>query len=533
MKSTLYVLSILLILLNACSQVVPPIGGKKDTLAPVLLKSTPVNKQKNFTGQTIELFFNEEIKLDNPNQKILITPQPEETFKAKARPTSLRLTFSKPFQENTTYTFNFTDAVKDVNESNPAVNLKIVFSTGNLIDSLRVGGKVTDLQTGQPVLNTLVGLYTPSDTLTPVKIKPYYFTRTDTAGNFAIENIRSGTYKVYAFDDKNLNLLLNAGVERVAFVQDTITVNQNIDTLKLALFTYYNTPPRVVRTEQRSSTYTLIFDRGLKTVSTRFENVKDSIPSFLRTPSELTFFNTQTSTDTIRVQIAAADSLNNTVDLKQNIRFRQATRREASTPLEITSRPANNEDVDRDMNISLRFSKPVLAINQDSLRLFSDSANRETLTEENFRWLPDRTELTITKRISARREVRLLLGKGAFMSVLDDSSAAVRYIHPLRNVENYGTLGGKIITKATSFIIELLDENYKVIDQQFNKINYRFTNVKPGKYRLRVIIDTNENGKWDSGSLPENKLPEAIFHHPLIVPVKLNFDVEGIDINAQ
>jgi len=532
MRQTLFILGILLLLLNACSQVVPPTGGKKDTLAPELVKSIPLQKQTNYTGKIIDLSFNEDVRLDNPAQKILITPQPDEIFKVRSRPDGFRLIFDKPLQPNTTYTFNFTDAVKDINENNPAMNLKLVFSTGSVLDSLRVGGKVVDLRTGQPLLNSLVGLYIPNDTLTPIKNKPYYFTRTDSSGNFSVENIRSGQYRVFAFDDKNLNVLYNPGVERIAFLKDSLVVNQNVDTLALALFPYYNTPPRVSRSEQRANTYTLVFDRGIRNIGVRFNQAADSLPSYQRSPNELTFFNSRSITDTVRVQLTATDSLNNTATLNQTIRFRQAARRETPEALTITTIPANSDDVDRNLELMLQFNKPISRINADSLQLLSDSLSREVLTEHNLRWENNRTRLVVTKAIAARRAVRLNLGKGAFISVLGDSTAAARLRFGIRNEENYGTLSGTLKTSASQFIIELLDEAYKVVRTLPNQRTYRFLGIKPGKYRLRVIIDINGNGRWDSGDLAKRQQPEPIYYYSGLIPVRQNFELNGIDLEA-
>ncbi|WP_128545373.1 Ig-like domain-containing domain [Larkinella soli] len=533
MKQALLLFALILVFLNSCSQYAAPIGGKKDTLAPVLVKSMPVNKQKNFDGRTLDLTFNEYIRVENPNQKILITPEPEAPFKYRARPNSLRLIFDKPFKENTTYTFNFSDAVKDVTENNPTTDLKLVFSTGSTIDSLRVGGKVTDIQTGQPVLNTLVGLYIPTDTLTPTKIKPYYFTRTDSSGNFLIENVKDGRYKIYAFDDKNLNLTLNPATEKVAFLKQDVLLAANIDTLKLTLFPYYNTPPRSVRTEQRVTTYTYIFDRGIESFTVKFSNPQDSIPAYFRTPTELTFFNGKASTDTIRVQLTVTDSLKNTSELSQRFRFRTPTRRENPDPVTFTARPANSEDVDRNLRVELKFNKPIRGITADSIQIISDSTTRQIVTAQDYKWDENQTRFILTKATNTRSRVEIRLGKGAFISVLNDSTAAGILSYNLRDPERYGTLSGRINTSARQLIIELLDDEFKVIDRQLNNPSYRFTMIKPGKYRIRVIIDENGNGRWDSGNLTEGRLPEPIFfHNTRPVSIKANFDISDINVDA-
>lgn len=533
MKQALFLFAIIAVILNSCSQYAAPIGGKKDTLAPVLVKSTPINKQKNFNDKTIEIFFNEYIRVENPNQKILITPEPETPFKPRIRPNSLRLTFDKPFKENTTYTFNFTDAVKDITENNPALNLKLVFSTGSSIDSLRVGGKVTDIQTGQPVLNTLVGLYIPNDTLTPTKTKPYYFTRTDTSGVFLLENVRDGRYRVFAFDDKNLNLILNPGAEKAAFLQGELDLKTDNDTLDFKLFSFYNTPPRSVRTQQLVNTYTYVFDRGIENYTVRFANPEDSIPSFFRSPTELTFFNARATTDTVRLQITVTDSLKNKAELTQKFKFRTPGRRETPDPVTLTAKPADNGDVDRQVEIEIQFSKPIKGITADSLQLLSDSTNRISLSTEDYRWENNQTLFVLKKTTTAQRSVALRLGRGAFISALNDSTAATELNYFIRDPEKYGVLVGQVNTKAKQFIVELLDENFKPVNKQINNPSYRFVNIKPGRYRLRVIIDENGNGRWDSGNPLENRMPEPIYFfrkNKGIILIKANFDIsEDID----
>lgn len=528
MKQALALFAIICVFLNSCSQYAAPIGGKKDTLAPVLVKSTPINKQKNFNEKTVEIFFNEYIRVENANQKILITPEPESPFKPKIKPTSLRLVFDKPFKENTTYTFNFTDAVKDVTENNPALSLKLVFSTGSTIDSIRVGGKVTDIQTGQPTLNTLVGLYVLNDTLTPTKTKPYYFTRTDTSGVFLLENVKDGRYKIFAFDDKNLNYILNPNTEKMALLKGDLDLKANNDTIKLQLFSFYNTPPRSVRTQQLVNTYTFVFDRGIESYKVQFTNPQDTLPSYFRTPTELTFFNARATTDTVRLKLTVTDSLKNTTELTQKFKFRTPTRRETPEAVTVSAKPADNGDVDRKMEVVLQFSKPMKHITTDSLRLFSDSTNRIPLTSEDYRWEDNQTRFILTKATTARNSVALKLGRGAFVSVLNDSTAAAELNYFIRDPEKYGVLTGKINTTAKQFIIELLDENFRPVDKQSNNPAYRFVNIKPGRYRLRVIIDENGNGRWDSGNLTENRLPEPIYfftRNKGIIPIKANFDI--------
>jgi len=65
------------------------------------------------------------------------------------------------------------------------------------------------------------------------------------------------------------------------------------------------------------------------------------------------------------------------------------------------------------------------------------------------------------------------------------------------------------------------------------KIEFPF--LKPDKYRIRVIMDTNQNGKWDTGYLADNLQPEKVLYFPKIIKVRSNFEIQeslAIDYDA-
>ena len=145
-KRTILLAIFSLIIFGRCAQTVAPTGGKKDTIAPKLVQSIPATKTLNFTGNRIELFFDEYVVVDNINQKLVITPEVENPYTYRLNGESIVLNFKKKFKDSTTYTLNFGDGIRDFAEKNPAKNLKIVFSTGASLDSGRVDGTVKDNQ---------------------------------------------------------------------------------------------------------------------------------------------------------------------------------------------------------------------------------------------------------------------------------------------------------------------------------------------------------------------------------------------------
>src|SRR5690606_15868769 len=107
----------------------------------------PENKTKNFTGREFRLTFNELVDASALSNELFIVPDPGSPYETKVKNNVVTLKFDKPLAENTTYTLNFRNGIKDLTEKNPARNLKLVISTGNEIDSLQVTGTITDLFT--------------------------------------------------------------------------------------------------------------------------------------------------------------------------------------------------------------------------------------------------------------------------------------------------------------------------------------------------------------------------------------------------
>src|SRR5688572_27347745 len=124
----LLILGISVISGTGCANIVPPQGGPRDTLPPLLTRATPADSTLNFRGNRIELTFNEYIDLENPQQKVLISPTIDPNMEVRLRTLTIRL--RDTLDPNTTYTINFGDALKDINEGNVARDFTYTFSTG-------------------------------------------------------------------------------------------------------------------------------------------------------------------------------------------------------------------------------------------------------------------------------------------------------------------------------------------------------------------------------------------------------------------
>ena len=528
-----FLLLIVTYLASNCAQVAQPPGGKKDTIAPKLIDSYPKMRARNVKPKQVELFFNEYINAENLAQKVIITPGSGITFDTKIRPTSIALIFNEPLKDSTTYTISFTDAIKDATERNPATNVKLVFSTGKQLDSLSISGQVSDVLSGTTTkAGTLVGLYAPRDTLDALKYKPIYYSKTDTSGRFLIENIRSGDYDVIAFTDQNNNFVFNAQSETVGFSPKRIKLDQNISDVKIYLFNQNNTTPRISRNESRSDSYVINLSKGIESYTVAFRNSADSMASMLQSATQIKFFRTVQTADTVGIRLAVRDSLGAVTSLKHTINFRPKSKREKPEEFSFKPTPAPNEAVEPDFNWVLKFTKPVGNVDPKQIQISIDSLASGDLTLAKSSTLnAESTEITNRFETKARKFVRIKIKKDAFTSVLGDTISVATITYPIVDPENFGLVRGQIITKEPHYILEMIDEQKTVVRRLRDVNTYTFKNLKPGKYRLRLIIDTNNNNKWDTGRY-EMRIPaEPIVYLPETLLIKQNFELDDINIS--
>ena len=523
-------------MLFSCAQIVAPTGGKKDTLAPKIIKTFPDNKSKGFNGKLIEIQFDEYVSVTNIQQQLSITPNLEGTYETKILPKGARLTFDKPFRENTTYSFNFRNTFKDMNEGNPAKNVRLVFSTGKYIDSLEVSGKVKNPQTNKPMLDISVGLYVFSDTLNPKKVKPYYFMKTDTSGNFKIENVAAGKYRIYAIGDANNNLLYEEAKEILGIIKDTINLKSSIQNLEIYMSNPNKILNKVTKSRSTSNYYYLEYSRGIKKVSINFANKKDSMVYQQMDTRNVRIFNTNNaSTDTIKVKIMVTDSLDRIFTHEQKIKFKVRTKKDTVGVREefsFKTNPSNGQEIDlKETGYIITFTKPIKKYDLNKLEFMNDTLVRVPIIEKDIKWNSEKTELKIQLEVKKPKQlVRLKMQKGAFISIENDSTTKSIYSHPLRDPENYGIISGEIRNpKKKGFIVELLDEKYDVVKKVDNILKYQFDFVKPGIYYLRLIIDENRNSRWDEGDLEKNILSEVIQVKDDKIKLKANFELTGYD----
>lgn len=225
MKQTRYILLLLLSMIAvACANPgAGPDGGPFDEHPPYIVEMSPKLGQPNAKEMKVRIVFNENIKVENPTEKVTISPPQVITPTIKYSGKKISVELHDSLLPNTTYTIDFSDAIEDNNEGNPLGQFTYYFSTGEQVDTLEVSGHILDASNLEPIKGMLVGLY--ADTVDSAFTTRGFqrLGRTDATGRFSIKGVAPGNYRIYAVNDQDNNFHFSQKGEMLAFYDKVIT----------------------------------------------------------------------------------------------------------------------------------------------------------------------------------------------------------------------------------------------------------------------------------------------------------------------
>ncbi len=244
--------------------------------------------------------------------------------------------------------------------------------------------------------------------------------------------------------------------------------------------------------------------------------------------------------DTLHITVMAEDSVGNVTDLRERVYFSPLkTKAKNRTALTVQVTPSSSEPIDNNLEFTLVFNKPVLSFRTDQIIIGPDSTKPFKLTPENLIWSNHNSRLVIKKATTLRDSLLFRLQKGSFISVQGDTLARYSARYTLAEEDSYGLIAGRVSlaavgSAASKFIVELLDDKYNVVRTAYGATDYSFGRLKPGLYRVRLIVDSNGNKKRDIGNVQKGIQPERIMYAPGTeedgsIRVKQNFELTDID----
>lgn len=272
---------------TSCANIIPPTGGPRDSLPPVLVNAVPKDSTTSFHSKTIVLTFDEYVHLsDKVNEEFIVSPNPESLPFPENKLRTVTIKLKDSLKPNTTYSLDFGNSIQDVNENNPVKNFVYVFSTGSSIDVGTISGNVTLAETGVADSTLIVVLHENLNDSAVKKLRPDYYTRLDSSGNFRFRFLPHKTFNIYVLPN-DYTKRYDDSTKMFAFYNSAVNVDSNNERVKL--YAYQQEKPQ----DKNTATQTAAppskkgekeEDKRLK-VSTGLESSKQDILSDL----ELTF----------------------------------------------------------------------------------------------------------------------------------------------------------------------------------------------------------------------------------------------------
>lgn len=561
---------------TSCANIGMPSGGLKDSIPPVVVHSIPAFNQTNFSDQKIRLTFNEFVIVEGLNEKFVVSPPTTKKPIFRTKGKTLIIDLNEKMKPNTTYSLDFKDGVSDNNERNPLRNLRLAFSTGSQLDSLRIVGFIKDAFNLEPIPNSYVLLYKGrSDTLV-YKTRPDFIAKTDKNGFFAVTNLPADTFQVYGLSDVDNNLKYTPGSDSISFIDQVVvpsatflpmrdTSITGIDTLLIFGKTKFSPDPLYLL---RFGEY--YFDLRLdkyvhpsrKIVDLTFtQSVADTFniePINFKAKPGWKYTEMSPKSDSIRIWLTDSmvynkdtlifkvsylqqDSLkefytkNDTIklyftDVTQAARNKRKERRRLEkdeNSVLITSNAKAGFDVFR--NLILESPEPIGTFDTTKIKLFE---KKDTLFYPvTYKLRPDslnRRRYLLAHPWKYGTNYKLTVDSAAIKTIYNTYSKKVKEEFKSQEEDFYGKIILDLKNVTIPTIIQLLsdDKDEKVIQSKpvtkDGLVTFDF--LEPRKYLIKSIFDRNNNGKWDTGNLKKKIQPEEVMYYLSVIKVRSNWD---------
>lgn len=532
-----------------------PQGGPKDTIPPVIKQIEPQNGTTGFptVGGTVVMTFDEYTVVKNQGD-ILLSPPLKKKLKTKVRGKSIVVTVQDTLRENTTYTIDFGSALADNNEGNIAPRTVYTFSTGDVIDSMYVTGRVIDCQTLTPVPKTLVTLYRDHSDSACFNALPDAAAITDDWGFFTIRNIAPDAYRVYAYSDADGDFKYNPDGDKVAFMDSLFTpeavVRDSIYELKgfdmkdttacmarnamieLPLFTGLQSVQYLQNYGRKAEKAGFLkFSAGDVVInSLEFVGIdsSDVLVQYTPTRDSLDFWITYKyhleDSLILRLNYMKTDSTGHLVATDESVVLGMPTdtalisankAREKDTVFVLKTASAP-ETIEQE-GITLESEFPVIRMVTDSISLIETNPKNQTV-EREIRFTRDPSDI---RRFILYPEGKLQPGytyavtipRGTFTNMYGLPSREETLRISLPTGEDLSTLSIQLTGVDNRYIVELTNEKLDRVHRRFivEKDSTLFCPyLKADKYAIRIMQDRNRNGIYDMGNLLEKRQPERV-----------------------
>ncbi len=527
-KLSIIVLVLWVISSTHCAKRGTPTGGLKDSIPPVLVSANPALNKINFDAEKVVMVFDEYVKLnDIANQLIVSPPMEKSAYKILPEGTvskKVEIRFIAPPRDNTTFTFNFGEAIEDFNENNPLPFFSYTFSTGDYLDSLRLSGTVKDAYALDSLDRVSIHLYPIDSTFTDSTIflqKPLYVGNTLDSIYFNLQSLAPGKYEFIAIKDVGKNYLFDQAVDLIGFFEEPIELPQ--DSLMFPIL-FKEVPnfrwgrPKMINDHHLEFGYfgdvtdkAVIFTEDFEQKGQGFftrDREKDTLHYWFLPQKEL---------DSIVVALEEIDSMRPLV-IKP---FKPVL---DSLILKVV--PKNRNILHFLDSLKIESNLPITEVNNEFIQIF-DIDTLEVPFTSSIDPNKDKVYLDFKKIQNDKYRIQLL--PNAITNFLGETNDTILHTVRTRSIEDYGTLFLTVKRKDETmpYFFELIDKKGKTIRKvnQNSDNTYKLDYLIPKEYQIRFVKDRNGNGRWDTGNYLEKRQAEEVVYLSDYLVLRANWDL--------
>ncbi|MDT0606541.1 Ig-like domain-containing protein [Croceitalea rosinachiae] len=504
-----------------CAKRGTPTGGPKDITPPVLLRTEPENLSINFDEQTIRLYFDEFIKLQDVQNQLIVSPPLK--YIPEIKPLAgaskyIEITIKDTLRENTTYTINFGQSIVDNNEGNPNSFLSYVFSTGDYIDSLTLSGAVKDAynRTAEQFVSVMLyeidSAYNDSTIYNNV---PNYITNTlDSLPFFQLKNLKAGKYSLVGMTDKAKNNLFDQRTDKIGFLTDTITIpTDSVYLLNL----FMEEPDYSASVPSYVAKNRILFgyngDEEIPQISA-LTQLPDSVKTKILKEEEkdtLNYWLSPTDLDSIIFTVT-----NEKLGLIDT--FTVKTRKLGLDSLKLN--PSHSRSFGFEDKFFIKANTPLIKLDTTLIQILDKDSVQ---TPYNASIDTIKNKIDIDFEVVDNHGYTLSLLPGAIEDFFQEQNDTLFYRLSTGSYADYGDLTLNLSGEVNyPVIVQLTTDNGDVIQEKYAEQPqiFEFNYLEPKEYSFRIIFDENANGKWDTGSYLEKIQPEVVKYYPDFVNVR-------------
>ena len=576
------------VLLAGCASIGMPSGGRRDEQPPRFVKANPAPGTRNFKGERVTIDFNEIVNIKDASS-VVVSPPSREMPRVSALGRRVTVQFRDTLLPNTTYTIDFGSAIEDNNEGNKLENFSYTFSTGETLDSLRIAGMVLSSSELEPMQGQIVGVHRITADSAFTKLPFERVARTDDRGRFSIEGLAPGQYRLFALADADNNFKYSSPEEEMAWhdvlISPTVAEGEAVDSiynlktetldtvvtrrrsiylpndiLLRSFITDRKQPYVAAYTRKDSTRLELTFGAKLRRTPTfrlidapemkdwyvmERSRTNDTISLWLSKPSVI-------SRDTLRVEVgyqrldsldrytAWADTLRFVTDRPKPVKGSKAKKKREEEQADTVAPPTphmafrllNGSPLDVGKPLLIETEHPVAYIDSAAFRL---EERKDTLWVPVGRIVPQRLDSLNPRRLTLQipsdygREFKLSIDTIAFRSIYGLDTSPQESEIKVRGESEYSALRIHLqgMPQGVPAFAELLSGADNIARREpVAGDRADFLNLLPGKYYLRLYLDYNGNGRYDTGDFSEHRQPEQVIYYPKTLNIKQNWEKE-------